>query len=95
MTSPSHGAVLQISRDLPRALQRVEVAAASSGVGEEARVELRVDGSRLAVFDAPPYRTTWQVSPGQHRFEAVALAPDGSVLAAAEAQITVEDAPQW
>jgi len=92
LTSPSTGAVLQISPELPMELQRVEVAAAASGLGSGVRVELRVDGTRLAMFDGPPYRATWELVAGRHRFEAVVVAADGRELAAAEAEVVVERA---
>ncbi len=91
LTSPAQGVVLQISADLPRALQKIEVAAAGSGFAGPVRVELRVDGTGLAVFDAPPYRAGWQLLPGRHLFRAVALDPAGATLAEDEAAISVEE----
>ncbi|MHB1161083.1 MAG: penicillin-binding protein 1C [Chloroflexota bacterium] len=93
LTSPSQGGVLQITPDLPRELQRVEVAAAGSGLGSRVRVDLLVDGVPLATFEEPPYRATWQLSPGRHLFRAVALDPDGETLAWDELSITVEGSP--
>ena len=92
LTSPSTGTVLQISPDLPRALQKIEVAAAGSGLRSEVRVVLEMDGVSLAVFESPPYRATWQLQPGRHQLRAVALDPSGKVLAQDEGSIVVEGA---
>ena len=94
LTSPSPGTVLQISPDLPSALQKIEVVAAGSGLAGPVRVELQVDGARLASFDAPPYRATWQLSPGRHLFRALTLDPAGKPVAQDEAAILVEEAPR-
>lgn len=94
LTSPAQGAVLQISPDLPRGLQRVEVAAAGSGLGEQARVQLLVDGVLAGSFDSPPYRATWELLPGRHLFRAVALGPAGDLLAWDEVAVTVEEPPR-
>ena len=93
LTSPAQGAVLQISPDLPRSLQRVEVAAAGSGLGEQARVRLLVDGVPMESFDSPPYRATWELVPGRHLFRAVAVGPADEPLAWDEVAVTVEDPP--
>ncbi|MCL4368488.1 MAG: penicillin-binding transpeptidase domain-containing protein, partial [Actinobacteria bacterium] len=90
LTSPARKALFQISSELPLSLQKIEVTAAASGLGNPGRVEFRVDGALLASFDAPPYQGTWQLAVGQHRFEAVAVDLDGKVLASDEADITVE-----
>lgn len=90
-TSPSPGATLQISPDLPPTLQRIMVAAAGSAV--RGRVELQVDGVPLAAFDAPPYRATWQLLPGRHLFRAVALDGAGTTVASDEVAIMVEAVP--
>lgn len=92
-SSPSHGAVLQISPDLPLGLQRVEVAAAGAGLGSGVRVDLLVDGQPLARFDEPPFRTTWPLSPGRHLFRAEVLSPGGETLAWDEVSIVVEGEP--
>ena len=83
---------LQISPDLPRALQKIDVAAAGSGLGGSVRVELQVDGARLGAFDAPPYRANWQIAPGRHLFRVVALDPSGKIVAQDEGSIVVEGA---
>ena len=80
----------QVSPDLPLALQKVEVAAAASGLGNHGRLELRVDGRVLASFDTPPYDSAWQLAPGSHHFQAVAVDSAGNVAASDEADITVE-----
>ena len=90
LTSPAKAAMYQVSPDLPSALQKVEVAAAASGLGNHGRVELRVDGRVLASFDTPPYDSTWQLAPGSHHFQAVAVDSAGNVAALDEADITVE-----
>ena len=92
LTSPAKAAIYQISPDLPLALQKVEVATAASGLGNQGRVELRVDGAVLASFDAPPYDSTWQLVPGPHHFQATAVDSTGNVAASDEADITVEQA---
>jgi penicillin-binding protein 1C len=92
LTSPSPGMTLQISPDLPRALQKIDVAAAGSGLGGSVRVELQVDGARLGAFDAPPYRANWQIAPGRHLFRVVALDPSGKIVAQDEGSIVVEGA---
>ncbi len=91
LVSPSHGVVLQISPDLPSHLQRVEVAAVGSRLGAGVRVELLVDGVRLASFGSPPYRATWQLVPGEHTFRAVAVDAGGGTLAWDEVAIVVEE----
>ncbi len=90
LTSPSPGTVLQISPDLPLALQKIEVTAAGSGFGGSVRVEFQVDGVRVAAFDAAPYSATWQLKAGHHLFRAVAVDSSGRVLAQDEVAITVE-----
>ena len=92
ISSPSKGAVLQISPDLPLSLQRLEITGAGAGLPPGARVQFLVDGEALASFEAPPYRATWQLRPGRHVFVAQALAGNGPTLAQDEASVTVEGA---
>lgn len=93
LANPAHGVVLQISPELPREHQRLEVVAVGSGLAG-ARVELLVDGVRLVLFDAPPYRATWQLMPGFHIFEAVLIDGYGHVAASDRVEVTVEAPPR-
>ncbi len=93
LTSPAPGAVMQISRELPFYLQKVEVAAGLSSTANLMRVVMRVDGRTIASFDSPPYRTAWQIVPGRHLFRVEALDTAGAVVAFDEAAVTVEEGP--
>lgn len=90
ITSPTHGAVLRISPEIPPELQKLELTAVATGLGGGARVELWVDGIQLGSFQGTPHRATWQIASGNHRFRAVARDSAGSILASDEVTILVE-----
>ncbi|MGI5836947.1 MAG: Ig-like domain-containing protein, partial [Chloroflexota bacterium] len=90
ITSPTHGAVLQISPEIPASVQKLEFSAVGIGLPSAARVELWVNDLLLGSFQEAPYRFTWQLSPGNHTFRAIAKDAAGNILTTGEASILVQ-----
>ena len=88
LTSPDPNTILILDPHLPRAAQRIEVAAQ---VRENVtRVEFIADGQVWASVSAMPYHTWWVIQPGTHRIEAVAVLSDGTRITSEPVVIEVE-----
>jgi len=85
--SPATGTTYQISPRLPASAQRITIEAVSQGDFQQ--VSLWMDNSLLAQIDAPPYRTFWQLSPGDHEIWAQGITPEGLTIASQRVSFTV------
>ncbi|MBI2909606.1 MAG: penicillin-binding protein 1C [Chloroflexi bacterium] len=70
LVSPGPEMQLAVSREIPLDSQRVIVEAVAGGDPE--RIEIYADGDLLAVRREAPFSAAWRLSPGEHRFRAVA-----------------------
>ena len=50
------------------------------GADSVRQVRFYIDGKRIALSDAVPYRTWWQLVPGEHQVWAEAVLADGSLV---------------
>ncbi len=91
ITSPHQGSVYRLDPALPRAGQRIEVAARASDEVGVAKLTFYVDDETLASFAAPPYRVLWPLAPGAHTITAVGYDPAGNRLESQPVHITVID----
>lgn len=82
--SPDAGATFQLSPSIPADAQRVRVAVELSPDVLPESVQLRVNGQLLARGNS----AWWQLSPGEHRFEAMGKRAGGQ-LVRAEVTVTV------
>jgi len=64
LLSPAEGSRYTLSKAVPAEHQQVLVAARASS--DITSLSLLLDGKVLASFNAPPYRTFWQLTPGEH-----------------------------
>jgi len=76
--SPEPGLVTQISGEIPRAHQALEIEAVAWGPSPIQVVELYDNGALLASLQDAPYRTLWPLAEGTHRFTAVAYDGEGN-----------------
>jgi membrane carboxypeptidase/penicillin-binding protein len=91
MSSPDHGAVYLLDAGLPRDAQRL-VVSAYPGQGASLReVTLWAGGRLLARFEAPPYKTLWQLERGVHAFWAEGISAGGERIKSAEVRVTVRE----
>ncbi|MFN8482774.1 MAG: transglycosylase domain-containing protein [Anaerolineae bacterium] len=96
LVTPAANAEYAVTGELPAASQRIEIRArlASPATGRE-HVTLLVDGAPLATLDAPPYRALWQIGPGEHVAQAVAVDDTGRPIASAQSHFTVRADVPW
>ncbi len=76
--SPSPSSTYRIASNLAASDQRIPIEAA--GNAELKQVTLWLDGVQIAQFNASPYQTWWQLSPGQHQVWARALLANGQTI---------------
>jgi membrane carboxypeptidase/penicillin-binding protein PbpC len=79
MIRPDPGSIYHLSPNLPRSAQQVEVSARAGGPVNWAEITLYVDGRPLQRFRMPPYRTFWELEPGEHLFTARGKTVDGKL----------------
>ena len=89
ITSPHQGSVYRLDPTLPRADQRIEIAARASDGVSVASLTLYVDEEPLATIAAPPYRFLWPLAPGEHTIAAVGYDTAGIRLESEPVHITV------
>jgi membrane carboxypeptidase/penicillin-binding protein PbpC len=89
MGGPDAGASYRLDPALPREAQRIEVSVWAEGKVALGEVTLLVDGRPLARFSAAPYKTTWQLEPGLHRFAAEGVGQNGSLVRSDEVRVDV------
>ncbi|MFN8471945.1 MAG: transglycosylase domain-containing protein [Anaerolineae bacterium] len=96
LVTPAVNSEYAISGEMPFASQRVEILARLAGpsTGRE-RVTLLVDGKPLATLAAPPYRDLWQLAPGEHSAQAVAIDEKGQPIASTESHFAVLAGLPW
>jgi hypothetical protein len=89
ITHPDAGAIFQLSKALPQAVQRIPIEVRVD-VSTVVRVDVvTANNDVLARFDRPPYRLLWPLQAGQHTLIARAYLRDGRVLHSAPVQFTV------
>ena len=89
LTQPDPNGVFRITSELPQVDQRIEIAARTN-VGEPLReMTLLLNGAPVAVVNQAPYRTMWQLRPGEHKLQAEGLTQDGTQLRSDVVKITV------
>ncbi len=91
MTDPDRGAVYRVDPGLPRASQRILVAARPGAGARLAQVRLLLDGRVLATFGAPPYELFWALEPGRHAFWADGIDATGQAVRSDEVWVEVRD----
>jgi penicillin-binding protein 1C len=89
ITSPAPNTTFALSRQLPAAFQRVEIAAQARTTRRLREVTLLVDGASIATAAQPPYRALWKLTPGEHTVQAVGLDADGNRVASASIRFAV------
>ncbi len=89
LVSPEPEATTEISGEIPREHQGLEVEAVAAGAWRPAVVELYEDGQVLASLDEAPYRTRWPLAEGTHTFQATAYDEQGSKVTSQSVRVTV------
>jgi len=78
IVSPEPGLVAEISGEIPREHQALQIEAVAWGASAPAVVELRDNGALLASLEHAPYRILWSLAEGTHQFTAVAYDGEGN-----------------
>jgi 1A family penicillin-binding protein len=78
IVSPEPGLVAEISGEIPREHQALQIEAVAWGASAPAVVELRGNGALLASLEYAPYRILWPLAEGTHQFTAVAYDGEGN-----------------
>jgi 1A family penicillin-binding protein len=89
LVSPEPEAMAEISGEIPREHQGLEVEAVAWGAWEPATVELYENGELLASLRQAPYRTIWPLAEGTHVFQAVAYDEQGNRVTSQSAKVTI------
>lgn len=89
LTYPDPNLVFRLSPELPAADQRIEIAAHPTAEEPLREIRFLVDDELLASMSTAPYRTMWQLSPGQHTIQAVGYTPEGTQLESRTIEITI------
>ncbi len=89
IVQPDSGAIFRTAKELPGAVQRTLIEV-QLGLADVTRVDVVLQfGQRLAQFDHTPYRTFWNLVPGEHVLIARATLRDGSVVESVPVRVTV------
>jgi len=78
IVSPQPGLMAQISGEIPREHQALQIEAVAWGPSPIQVVELYDNGALLASLRDAPYRILWPLAEGTHRFAAVAYGGEGN-----------------
>ena len=78
IVSPQPGLVAEISGEIPREHQALQIEAVAWGASAPAVVELRDNDALLASLRDAPYRILWPLAEGTHQFTAVAYDGEGN-----------------
>jgi 1A family penicillin-binding protein len=89
LVSPEPEAMVEISGEIPREHQGLEVEAVAWGAWQPAVVELHEGGQLLASLRQPPYRTHWPLAEGTHVFQAVAYDEQGTRVSSQSVEVTI------
>ena len=92
ITSPAPNAVFALSLQLPRDMQRIEIAAQPADSGAPS-LSLIVDGQVIGSFSRPPYRALWSLTPGEHTAQAVSADAEGKPIESQPVEFLVQDRP--
>ncbi len=90
LKSPPDGSIYRLTPDLPTDAQQIPITAETALPG--ARLRIWADGTLLAECTTPSCTVWWPLSPGEHRFWAVAVT-DQTQQQSLVVTITVENAP--
>jgi 1A family penicillin-binding protein len=86
ITSPDQGEIYRLTPAIPTGKQRIRVAVQVGAGIDPQSVQLLRNGQLLV----QGMETMWQLSPGQHRFEAIARGENGQLVRAEKIEILVE-----
>jgi 1A family penicillin-binding protein len=89
LVSPEPEAMAEISGEIPREHQGLEVEAVAWGAWQPAVVELYEDDELLAALRQAPYRTRWPLAEGTHAFQAVAYDEQGNRVTSQSVKVTI------
>jgi len=89
LVSPEPEAVAQLSSEIPREYQGLEVEAVVWGAWQPAAVELYDNGQLLASLHQTPYRTRWTLAEGTHVFQAAAYDDQGNRVDSQLVKVTI------
>jgi hypothetical protein len=89
VTSPDPGTVYRLSPAVPPEHQSIRVAARPVNGVSVSEMTLFVDNVPLAVLNAPPFQTYWQLAVGEHVFLARGVGTDDAPLTSPPVVITV------
>jgi membrane carboxypeptidase/penicillin-binding protein PbpC len=89
LVSPEPEAMAEISGEIPREHQGLEVEAVAWGAWQPAVVELYEDDELLAALRQAPYRTRWPLAEGTHVFQAVAYDELGNRVTSQSVKVTI------
>ena len=89
LTDPDPNLIFRLSPELPLTDQRIEIAAHPNTEEPIQEICFLVDGRPLVSVSRAPYRTMWQLSPGQHNIQAKGRTSEGVHLESRITEITV------
>jgi 1A family penicillin-binding protein len=89
LVSPEPEAMAEISGEIPREHQGLEVEAVAWGAWQPAVVELYEDGELLAALREAPYRIRWPLAEGTHVFQAAAYDEQGNRVTSQSVKVTI------
>ena len=89
LTSPDNGTVYRLSVVVPADYQTIRVAVRPADGATVAEVTLVVDGQPLATLTAAPFEALWQLTVGEHTFEARGTDSEGRSLTSVPVSIRV------
>jgi len=89
LASPQVNDTYRLSSQIPAVQQRIAVSALPTSLANLTVVEVIVDGTTVARFRQPPFNILWQLTPGQHTFQAVAEYADGRSCQSDAVTVTV------
>jgi membrane peptidoglycan carboxypeptidase len=92
LTSPDGNRVYRLDPRLPAKVQRVAVAAVPGTelIADNSAVILLLDGAPLAGVQGPDYTAWWQLQPGRHTFQALAVRPGGEQVASDPVSVLIQ-----
>ncbi len=89
LVSPDPELVAEISGEIPREHQGLEVEALAWGSARPTVVELYADGALLASLAEAPYSVNWPLAEGRHVFQATAYDGQGNKAISQPVEVTI------